>query len=372
MSLTSLLKAGTGPVREWFEANFPETQRVCTDANRELRGGAPAKTPCAVAPVPGTDHAMVGTTVGYVLSAHLREDALQETVAMHAAALLVRPLGPRAAPQLVERAVVARTHELKPWLRSMPAHWLTADEQTGHEPADARGTRAGQAGPEWTGEEWTEFCQLMCILTRFEQFFRAGPSVLAHLVPPLIAHGQDLHALAGALVSPPTLQDVKALGRATVEDHGSIRYAKELFIDPTFAQSLALGGADADVVYDGTLMDLKSSAQAGVVGRLEAWQLLGYLFADTDDVCHIERVGFAALRRRRTLIWPAQELIDALAGRPSAGVEQWRAEFAAVLRPLAEAHAARRAERMQAQVRARLTEPETGDSHESVPPADSE
>lgn len=104
MSLTSLLKAGTGPVREWFEANFPETQRVCTDANRELRGGAPAKTPCAVAPVPGTDHSLVGTAVGYVLSAHLREDALDETVATHGAALLDNPLSRWVAPQLVERA----------------------------------------------------------------------------------------------------------------------------------------------------------------------------------------------------------------------------------------------------------------------------
>lgn len=198
----------------------------------------------------------------------------------------------------------------------------------------------------------------MCILTRFEQYFRAGSVVLDHLTPPMIEHGQDLRALAAALVSPPTLEDVKALGRATVQDHGNIRCAKELFIGPTFAQSLALGGADADVVYDGTLIDLKSSAQAGVVGRLEAWQLLGYVFADTDDICHIERVGFAALRRRRTRIWPAQELIDALAGRPAAGVEQWRTEFAGVLQPLAEAHAAWTAERMQAKMRARVAEPE--------------
>ncbi|MGO9976977.1 MAG: hypothetical protein ACLP01_30090 [Solirubrobacteraceae bacterium] len=261
-------------------------------------------------------------------SAHLREDALDDTVATYAAAALVRPLGRRAAPALIERAVVARTRELRPWLRPLP------------------------------DEEWTELCQLMGILARFEQYYRAGPQVLPLLTEPLIEHGQDLHALAAAMIKPATLKDLEALGRATVADHGHIRDADELFIGPSFAQSDALGGADADVVYDGTLLDFKSSAQGGIVGRLEAWQLLGYLFADTDNVCHINRVGVAALRRRRTLIWPAQELIDALAGGPVAGVEHWRAEFTALLESLARAYAASMAQITLARAPAMIASPE--------------
>jgi len=46
MSLTSLLRAGRGPVWDWFETTLPETQRLCTSANRELRGGGTkAKVP---------------------------------------------------------------------------------------------------------------------------------------------------------------------------------------------------------------------------------------------------------------------------------------------------------------------------------------
>jgi hypothetical protein len=63
MSLTSLLRAGRGPVWDWFEATFPETQRVCTSANRVLRAGG-TKEPCTVPPVPGADHSLVGTSVG--------------------------------------------------------------------------------------------------------------------------------------------------------------------------------------------------------------------------------------------------------------------------------------------------------------------
>lgn len=60
--------------------------------------------------------------------------------------------------------------------------------------------------------------------------------------------------------------DVCAVGRFVVEDHLSIRDAAELHIGPTFAQSGRFGGADADLIYDGTLLDLKSTGAARVHG----------------------------------------------------------------------------------------------------------
>ena len=76
----------------------------------------------------------------------------------------------------------------------------------------------------------------------------------------------DLNELAIALVDGPTLLDVCTLSRCAVEDHLSIRDAADLHIGPTFAQSGPLGGADADLIYDGTLLDLKSTSTARVLG----------------------------------------------------------------------------------------------------------
>ena len=152
-----------------------------------------------------------------------------------------------------------------------------------------------------------------------------------YLARPLREFHGDLNELAIALVDEPTLRDICALGRCVVEDHLSIGDATELHIGPTFAQSGALGGADADLIYDGTLLDLKSTSTARVLGRIELWQQLGYLFADTDDAYRIRQVSFSALRRRRSIFWPSQELIDLLAGRPSSPVEHWRHEFAGLL-----------------------------------------
>jgi hypothetical protein len=301
VSLTGLLRAGRGAVWEWFAEHFPQTQCVSTQANRELRPGG-AETPCVIPWVPDADRGLVGTTVGYVLSAHLRADGIDATVATVAAHLLDRALRRTLTrPSAIERLTVGRINELRPWTRELPE------------------------------DEWTELARLAGILARFEQFYRAGPVVWPYLAGPLRGFRGDLNELAIALVDAPTLADVCTLGRFVVEDHLSIRDADELHIGPTFLQSGRLGGADADLIYDGTLLDLKSTGTSRVLGRIELWQLLGYLFADTDNAYHIRRVGFSALRRRRSIFWPSQELIDLLAGTPAPPVEYWRDEFAGLL-----------------------------------------
>jgi hypothetical protein len=215
MSLTGLLKIGHGPVWEWFAEHFPQTQRVSTHANRELRPGG-TDAPCVVPSVPGADRGLAGTTVGYVLSAHLRADGIDATVATNAARLLDGAL--RRAPtrpSVIERLTVSRIGELQPWTRELPE------------------------------DEWIELARLAGILARFEQFFRAGPVVWPYLAGPLRRFHGDLNELAIALVDGPTLTDVCTLSRCAVEDHMSIRDAAELHIGPTFADRPARGKASA-------------------------------------------------------------------------------------------------------------------------------
>jgi hypothetical protein len=319
MSLSSLLESRRGPLWDWFEARFSRTRSVSTAANRELRGGS-TEEPCVIPPVSGSDRGLVGTAVGYVLSAHLRPDALGASAATAGAHKLDRDLRrlrerrerrgrPSPRPDLattdVERSVVDRVSELRPWER----------------------------GPEspLNNSDWIELCELAGVLACFEQRHRAGPLVTLRLGRPLQQHRGDLRELANRLLGEPSLRDLDAVGRATIEDHIHIRLARELHIGPSFAQTGALGGADADLVYDSVLVDLKSTGTATVVGRHELWQLLGYLFADTDDRYAVRRVGVAALRQRRSVSWEAQELIGLLSGGSTLTVEHYRAEFAAML-----------------------------------------
>jgi hypothetical protein len=259
--------------------------------------------------------------VGYLLSAHLPSDALDRTVAISAAMLLDGPLRrAQIPPSVIERLAVARVAKLQSSQRTLDS------------------------------EQWSELCRLVAILARFEQYFRAGPTVLPYLAEPLTTCGDNLDELALALMSESTMRDLDALGRVTVEDHLSIRDASELAIGPTFAQSPALGGADADLICDGTLVDLKSTSQARIVGRDEVWQLIGYLLADTDDSYSIARVGFAALRRRHSIFWRAEDLIRQLSDGPPRPVAQLREEFAALLAPLVRRHGLMRRESLRSKM----------------------
>jgi hypothetical protein len=255
-----------------------------------------------------------------VLSAHLREDGPKQTVAINGAQMLDWTVqSAEGAASAIERQAVVRVRELGPFERLL------------------------------TDKDWDELLRLCVLLARFEQVYRVGMPALEYLVPPFVQHYGDLEALTRAVVTEPTLADLGALARATVEDHLHLRESTALYLGPTFAQSNALGGVDADVIADGNLIELKSSGRGRIVGRTEAWQLLGYTFADTDDRYQIERCSVFALRRRRSCTWRAQELVDALAGGVSEPVEYWRAGFAALLAPVAEARERARAELLRQQ-----------------------
>jgi len=240
-------------------------------------------------PVAGADRGLVGAAVGYVLSAHLRADALERTPATAGAEFLASVLGRelQTSPVVVERAAVSLVGELAPHRRAL------------------------------TDKEWGRLLECAVVLARLEQFYRAGPAVAHHLRPLAQFEGEDLLVLTRALASTESIEDLDTLARATVEDHAGLAASERLWVGPSFAQSDALGGADADLICDGTLIDLRSTASPAIVGRREAWQLLGYALADTDDADAIRQASVAALRRRQAMAWPVQELADALAVGPS-------------------------------------------------------
>ncbi|MGC9222143.1 MAG: hypothetical protein ACP5H2_12530, partial [Solirubrobacteraceae bacterium] len=228
MSLTGLIDAGKGtPLWDWFSVYFPETHGFTTKVNRELRGG-PASTPCVVPRPEGSNAQLVGTAVGYVLSACLKEGSLRNTVAGHGGAQIWAELqraGIAYDPEAMDGRIVLRIDAMRAWERKL-------DE-----------------------DEWCELAGLCVLLARFEQVGRAPLQALAHQVPIWREHGMSRERLLDALSTSADRQDVEALGRTAVEDHEDIRRAKRVELGPVFDQSGALGGADADVIYDGVLLD---------------------------------------------------------------------------------------------------------------------
>jgi hypothetical protein len=302
MSLTRHLADRSSPLRVWFDERFPHTRRLSADGNSYLGNG---RSGCPIEPPPGSERDVVGTAVDYLVRTHLTHTALDTTVASRAG---WRTPEAASKARLAERSAVAQVRALRPWNGEL----------------DLQG--------------WATLCATCALLAKFEQCARVGLGVSLPVENALnrVDDIEDPVRLAAQMVDEATLVDLGALGRSAVVDHLDLRRSRVLHLNPTFVQSRPIGGADADLVYDGTLLDFKATASKQIIVRRVILQLLGYALADTTDAYGINAVGVSALRWRRRLIWPLGELIDELSGGTATNVASVRQEFAAVTAGLAD------------------------------------
>lgn len=298
MSLTSQIEGG--PLREWFAEKFPNTRRVAWYANRYLCG-PPTHPKKVLRGRKGSDPGLVGTSVDYLVRATISANPWPAPVAALGALDLGSYLeDPRAALKVV-REIQERVTHLQPWSLDL------------------------------TAAEWSELCAMCVVLGKFEQCVRASLSI-AEIVPGLPRAAKGLPEFIEALVDFATLADLEALGRIAARDHTDLRECTRLHLNPTFDQSAALGGADADLISDGVLLDLKSASTRRVVSRSELWQLLGYTFADSSNVFEIRKVGISALRWRERWVVPIDWLMRELSATEEVDtLSRYREDFASFL-----------------------------------------
>lgn len=101
-----------------------------------------------------------------------------------------------------------------------------------------------------------------------------------------------------------------------------------LHLNPEFSLSIPLGGADADLIGENTLLDCKATSKRGIVGRQELSQLVGYVLADSNDDYAIRAVAIGALRWRSRTDWPLADLLEELADGESGNLDDLGTEFA--------------------------------------------
>lgn len=301
MSLTGHLRRKQSPVRAWIEERFPATQTFSRDANRELCQG----DGCLLPAPEGSDLGLVGTGVDYLIRACLRVRALDDTVARRTAEKLDQLQVASGKAGRAERKAVKRIKALR------PTRVVLDDE----------GSR--------------ELASLCLFLARIEQYYRAGPNpaLFQFLIFPLEDwDGDELDELVATTVPEPSIEDLSALGRSVVSDQLTLTKRRPLRLNPKFALSVDLGGADADLIAGSTLVDWKATTTSRAVGRQELWQLLGYALADTKDEYRIDHLAVGALRWRMNLSWPLDQFMAGLAPADLPPLAKLRREFAKLVR----------------------------------------
>ncbi|MFJ6729568.1 UvrD-helicase domain-containing protein [Streptomyces sp. NPDC091281] len=81
---------------------------------------------------------------------------------------------------------------------------------------------------------------------------------------------------------------------------------------PVFTGSNDIGGADADFILDGLLLDCKATKDPRRLGRDEIYQIAGYLLLDYDDRYGIDHVGLYLSRQGGLVTWEVGEFLRRL------------------------------------------------------------
>ena len=92
--------------------------------------------------------------------------------------------------------------------------------------------------------------------------------------------------------------------------------ASGTIIGPVFAGSGVIGGADADLIIDHRLYDIKTTINPRKNFPAHLRQLIGYALLDWDDKYALTDVGFYFSRQATYMSWPLSRLLTRCTGPP--------------------------------------------------------
>ncbi len=159
------------------------------------------------------------------------------------------------------------------------------------------------------------------VLALFEQVYRAG------LWPgsPLARVGRGTVSDLLAVPEQSWVDDVCASSWGFHDELGEL-LSHQATLNPHFDGSGDVGGADADLIIDDCLIDVKTTSSASY-NTMWLRQLMGYVLLDYSDRHHIGSLGLYLARRRLFVRWPLGELMVTMAGSMCPPVGELRRQF---------------------------------------------
>jgi len=291
VSLTSHLDDKTSPIGQFIRQRFSQTGALTKDANRQLKD-TPTLRPVVQA---GEQYpyGTLGAAIDYRVRYAFAITPFHEFVAWHGAVLLTRSGAySRGLVQAFFDQLDITVNALQPVGRLL----ATTDEQT-----------------------LDRFC---IVLSLFEQVFRSSAYVRGPLMLPTVKRNVE------ELLAIPQVVELDDLGAmfALFYDRCHDLLSRPHVLNPTFAGSLDVGGADADFIVDGCLIDMKATISSQVKADF-LYQLAGYLLLDYHDVYHITSVGIYMVRQGLLLKWDVSAFLQKLTGDDHTSLGTLRREF---------------------------------------------
>ena len=279
MSLTSHLNDKTSPIGQFIKQRFSQTISLTKDANRQLKE-APTLRPLVHAGE-WYPYGSLGAAIDYRTRYAFAITPYQQLVAWHGA-LLLTTVGGSYSRGLVKEFFERLDMTLKaiqPVVKRLDA----ADEHT-----------------------LDRYC---FVLSLFEQVFRTNTYVQGPLMQPTVKHSVE------ELLAIPQVAWLDDLGAMFMlfYDRYSHLLSRPAILNPVFAGSVDIGGADADMIVEGCLIDMKASISPQIKADF-LHQLAGYVLLDYNDTYHITSLGIYMARQGILFSWPVSEFLQKVTG----------------------------------------------------------
>lgn len=333
MSLTSHLKsAEQSPLGHFFRQRFPHTSRLTKEINQQLRTLRPVLPP--ILPTQPWPYSQIGMALDYRIRYSFAPTPVHRLVAWKGAQLLLS-----SSDQLKLNLMMVETENVAV---SLPHQRSDASGSTTFYPFEVIRAffllleetvdRLQPAGHLLEEEEERQLGRLCYLLGLFEVPFRSGRFDGPLVVP---APRRTVDALLD-VVQASWLDDLCALSRLFLTQQSHLLLSPHV-LNPVFAGSRDVGGADADLIVDGCLIDLKTTKQASIEAE---WlrQIVGYLLLDYEDSYHVQSVGLYLARYGKLCTWPTDLFVQVLTGDPGATVADLRGEFYQLVRTIRVEH----------------------------------
>ena len=293
MSLTSHLDNRNSPIRQFIYDTFPNTRPLLKDARQAVRQSETLRPSGAV--IYGT----VGTAIDYRFRYYFDVTPVQKLIAWQGARLA------NMADAQKEELVEGFFSNLEEFLNSSNVRHRILDPNE--------------------EEQLARYCYVLAL---FEQVYRAGPAIPSPLVERDYSSPQELLEI----VTSNEIEDMSKLSYLFYERFHDT-FDLPVTLNPTFAGSSDVGGADADFILGRSLIDIKATTKTSIEA-LSLYQLLGYVLLDYDDVYGITGIGLYMARQGLMFKWPLDEALNVLAQGAIAPLQDLRGRFKEVAQSL--------------------------------------
>lgn len=306
MSLTSHLANPTSPIGQFFRERFPYSAPIIIQGDQKLRA---IHTLRPNAPGENYPWRLVGQALDY---------RLRYAFAVTPSERLVAKLG--------ASVLCGRIRDIEEDGKEAPAPYAPAlidDFFTSLDTALARIAPAGRTLPEAEERELARYCFVLACLDEpaRDDRWKQGP-----LMVPTVKHSAaEWLAIPGEEV----IDDLCRLWTLFFARYG-VLLTRPYFLNPTFAGSHDVGGADADVIVSTCLIDLKTTTWPNLK-RDWLHQLLGYVLLDYDDKYHLEWVALYMARQGKLLAWKLADILPIMVRTEAVSLPALREELQAVI-----------------------------------------